>query len=131
MTFLDYAFNAIATRLELASGVPAATTDAQIITGTESKGSEPPYSDAPHLHFRARYAGCRTDTQRRDVINDALSELRALRYAQSPSVDRDTIEGRMMIGRDPRPARTVAYVYGYSIRHIYNLRAEAKRRDAA
>lgn len=86
--------------------------------------------DPPHEFFRRRYAGCRTDTQRRRVVEDALAELRAIRYALRPKVNRDTLEGRLEIGRDPRPAGVVAYVYGFSERHIHRLRAQARSHDA-
>jgi hypothetical protein len=87
-------------------------------------------ADPPHEFFKRRYAGCRTDKQRRSVIEDALAELRAIHYARRPKVDRNTLEGRLEIGRDPRPAGVVAYVYGFSERHIHRLRAQARSHDS-
>ena len=129
---LDVLFANVLVQIELASGVGASRSAAgdlqtTITTGKTDSGNAPPPSDAPHLHYARRYAGCRTDDHRRAVISDALEELKSLRYSRKPAVDRETLEGRLMIGRDPRPARVVAYVYGFSERHVYRLRAEAKR----
>ena len=63
------------------------------------------------------------------MIAEALDELRSIRYSRKPTVDRETLEGRLTIGRDPRPAHVVAYVYGFSVRHVHRLRADAKRFD--
>ena len=133
-TFLDHLFANVLVRIELASGVKAVRYSAgemgtTITIGKSGEGNEPPPSDAPHLSFQRRYAGCTDDVQRRAVIRDALEELRSLRYSRKPMVDRDTVEGRLMIGRDPRPVRVVSYVYGYSERHVHRLRAEARRLD--
>lgn len=131
-TFLDHLFANVLVRIELASGVKAVRYSAgemgtTITIGKSGEGNEPPPSDAPHLSLQRRYVGCHDDVQRRAVIRDALEELRSIRYSRRPMVDRETVEGRLMIGRDPRPATTVAYIYGYSRQHVYKLRAEAKR----
>lgn len=133
-TFLDHLFANVLVRIELASGVKAVRYSAgemgtTISIGRNGEGNEPPPSDAPHLSFQRRYAGCADDVQRRAVIRDALEELRSIRYSRKPMVDRDTVEGRLMIGRDPRPVMTVAYVYGLSRTTIYRLRAHAREID--
>lgn len=131
---LDKIMRSVLARIELVSVVPAAQVKAAalevtIVNGNPVASSPPPYVDATHLFLARRYAGCRTDDHKRAVIRDALAELRALRYSRHVDVDRETQDGRLQIGRDPRPVGTLAYVYGYSERHIHRLRAEARKHD--
>jgi hypothetical protein len=83
----------------------------------------------PHIHYALLYARATSDAYRRKIVGDALNELRSIRYAKKGG-HRDTREGRLLVGRDPRPIGTVAYVFGYTKRHVYRLRAEAKEHDA-
>lgn len=133
---LDHLMRSVLARIELSSVVSAAAIqsadlEVTIVNGNLVASSAPPYVDATHLFFARRYANCRTDDHRRAVIADAMAELRSIRYSRQPNVDRQTVEGRLKIGRDPRPVGTLAYVYGYSERHIHRLRAEARKHDKA
>lgn len=126
---LDNIARSTITALELASTVSAPTAGPRVHVG-KPEARLPGHIVAPHLHYSTRYDGCRTDEQRRSVISDALTELREIRYSRRPTVDCQTLEGRLTVGRDPRPVSLLAYIYGYSERHIHRLRAEARKRAA-
>lgn len=129
VTSLDALMSAVLAQLELASHIAAANSDSGKVSHGKNGGTQPPPVSASHLHYRERFDQCRSDASRRAVIAEALKELRSIRYAKRGG-HRDTVEGRLTIGRDQRPVRIVAEVFGYSVAHIYKLRAEAKRVDA-
>ena len=125
---LDLIMEAVLRELALTSVISAASTR----DGARGKPDSVLFNGvyAPHLRHLRHYNRCRTDAQRRECIAEALQELREIRYSRKPKVDCSTLEGRMEVGRDPRPASLVAYVYGYTVRHVRRLRAEAKARDS-
>lgn len=123
----DRLMHAVLVQLELASSASAAQLER---TAHGKPGSiEPKWGEAPARRFRWQYRHADDDADRDEIIAKALAELRRIRYAQRPKVDMETREGRLQIGRDPRPASVVAYVYGYSIRHVRRLRALARAED--
>ena len=124
----DRLMHAVLTKLELASTAKAQTLEARTTQGKRST-SEPRHAGAPHRYFRWLYRSAKTDEEQREAIRKALAELRHLRYGRRPKVDMETREGRLEIGRDPRPASVVAYVYGYHVRHVRRLRALARAHD--
>lgn len=125
----DRLMNHILAELELASTAKAATLEARTSQGKPS-GNEPKSGGAPHRYYRWLYfTNAKTDEDRRKALEAALQELRHIRFSRRPKVDMETAEGRLQIGRDPRPASVVAHVYGYSIRHVRRLRALARSRD--
>lgn len=124
---LDKLMRAVLLEISIVSVTPAA---GQERTSAGKPGSKLLIGvDAPHLHLARQYRRATTLKDKRDLITAALECLRELRYSRRPPVDCQTRDGRLTVGRDPRPARIVAYVYGYSLRHIYRLRAEAKEHD--
>lgn len=133
---LDRLMHRVLVALNMASGVPSSMgwAHASATTRVSSSRSEavpprgPVVSDAERL--ARRYRGARDDATRRIVIQDALDELRSVRYSRRGKNDA-LKEARLEIGRDKRPASVVAYVYGYHRSHIYRLRAEAAREDHA
>jgi hypothetical protein len=124
---LDHLMNEVLIKLEVASSVQGTNFESEPTSHGKPEDREPRWEFAPHVHFRARYRSASTDEQRREVIGGALEELRELRYSKQPKIDTQTKEGRLKIGTDPRPVSVLAYVYGYSERHIHRLRAEARR----
>lgn len=116
----------IYTQLELASTMKAATLERTHSSKPES--SAPQISDAPHLAFKRDYEAALTPDQRSSVIRRGLDTLHAIRYSRR-SVDKSTLEGRMAVARDQRPASIVAKAYGISERTVYYWRAELKRSD--
>jgi hypothetical protein len=127
--YLDGLASAIYTALELVSDVAAASLGQHVSSGKPGHKMLALVGEPPHLHFRRRYDGCHTDESRRAVITDGLNEIKTIRYARKPSVDCQTLEGRLTVGRDTRPAAVVAHAFGYSLAHIYRLREEARRYD--
>lgn len=130
MADLDKLMAAVLVRLELASHTAAQTLDSAKVSHGKPGGNEPPRVSAPHLHYERRWNNCRDVERRKALIVEALNELRSIRYSRKPTVDRETREGKLIIGRDPRPANTVAYVYGFSVRHVHRLRAYAREVDS-
>lgn len=130
----DLLFERVAIALEMCSEAPSAMgwtrEDAVAVSSPSRDVSIVSGPEARTEYYRRRYAGCNTDNERRMVIGTALDELRDIRYAKRPKVDASTREGRLAIGRDKRPASVVAYVYGYTVRHIHNLRRAAREDDA-
>lgn len=62
---------------------------------------------------------------RKELCELALVELRSARY--SPRViDRQTIEGRLRIALDPRPATVVAGIYDVPLSSVYRWRAQSR-----
>jgi hypothetical protein len=123
---LDALARATITALELVSTTKASTLEQKIHGGTDHNDAKlPQHIEAPHLYYRNRYEGCRTDEQRRNVIADALAELRHIRYSRRPTVDLQTREGRLTVGLDKRPLSVVAHSYSYSEQHVRRLRREA------
>lgn len=120
---------AVLLALEQISVAPAGSIGYSSPGEDEDGGGGPPWHFAPHVHFRRRYESCTTDAGRREVLEEALEEIRRIRYARRPKIDAGTLEGRLTIGRDTRPARIVATVYGYSIQHVYRLRQQAREHD--
>lgn len=119
--------------LELVSDVSAASLGQHVHQGKAGSkllaDDEHRVARSPAEKFKARYQGCRTDNHRREAIRDAAAELRAIRYSRKPDVDCQTLEGRLTVGRDTRPAHVVAHSYSYSIKHVYNLRKLAIAHD--
>lgn len=115
--------------LELVSDVGAASLGQHVSSGKPGHKILALVGEPPHLQFRRRWDGCRTDRSRREVITDGLTELRELRYARKPNIDCQTLDGRLAVGRDTRPARIVAHAFGYSLGHVYRLREEARKYD--
>ena len=126
---LPYLAQLVYNALELVSDVGAASLGQHVSSGKPGHKILALVGEPPHLQFRRRWDGCRTDRSRREVITDGLADLRQLRYARRPSLDLGTQEGRLTVGRDSRPAARLAYVYGVTERTIYNWRAEARRYD--
>lgn len=127
--FHDHLADRVYLALELVSDVAAASLGQHVSAGKPGHKILTMPTEPPHLRFRRRYDGCHTDTSRRAVIQDGLAELRELRYSRKPSVDCQTLEGRLTVGRDTRPAHVVAHQYGYSLGHVYRLRTEAQKYD--
>lgn len=130
MSRFDGLMHVILVQLELASTEPASRMNPDPVHGSVAAVGAPQPIDAPHLRLRARYERATDDAERRDAIIAALAELRNLRYSRRPNVDLDTRDGRLAVGRDPRPVSVLTHVYGYSERHIYRLRKEARDHDA-
>lgn len=128
--FLDLQAQRVYTTLEMMSQVKAANLGQHVHQGkpgsTELALDERP----PHDTFRRRYDNCRTDSQRQTAVEEAHVQIKDARYSRHPTVDCQTLEGRLIVGRDTRPAEVVAHAYGYSVRHIHNLRAQARQHDA-
>lgn len=129
MNDLEQLFRAVLAQLELASHTASSHFDSQKITHGKASATAPPRVDAPYLLFRTRFEGCRTDEQKRNVITDALKELRSVRFSKR-AAHTGTREGRRLIGLDPRPVSVLVDVYGYSREHIYRLRREARKEAA-
>lgn len=124
MSDLDAAMRKVRTELELVSTVPAASGE---YTTRGKAGSRLLLGvDAPHLEFVRAYGRARSDSERAEVIAAGEEEYRSLRFSRRPVVDCQTLEGRLLVGRDPRPVGDVAFVYGYSVRHVHRLRAFAR-----
>ena len=123
---LDSLANAVFTQLELASSVKAQSLEPMIRHGKSEGGSVPKVS-ASFRRYRWAYRRAKTHEERRRLVREAEDELREIRYSRRPDIDTGTREGRLLIGRDQRPVRIVAKVYGYSERHVHRLRAEAVR----
>lgn len=126
---LDRVADRVILTLELMSDVSAASLGQHVAQGKASDRILSLVGEPAHLRLRRRYQGCRTDEQRELVIRDGLTEIKAARYARRATVDCQTLEGRLMVGRDTRPAHIVAYNFGYTVRHIHRMRDEARRYD--
>lgn len=120
---------AVLAELELLSTVASTDHEANG-KGGKPEARPPTWGDSPPLRLRRKYDHAKDDPSRRVVITEALEELREGRYSKRSSSEADlgTLEGRLRVGRDARPASVLAYVYGYSVRHIHRLRAEARKR---
>lgn len=125
---LDFLMRAILAELELLSTVAASGNEAKG-KGGKPETRPPTGGDSPVLSLRRKYDQAKDDDERRAVIESALELLREGRYSKRVgSADMGTREGRLRVGRDPRPAGLLAYIYGYSVRHIHRLRKEARGR---
>lgn len=119
---------AVLAELELLSTVAATTPEAKG-KGGKPEDRPPTWGDAPAPRLRRKYDRATDDEARRTVIAEGLEELRQARYSKrTGAADMGTLEGRLRVGRDPRPAGLLAYIYGYSVRHIHRLRQEARKR---
>lgn len=131
---LDLLMQRILIELQLASTVTSSMGFTRTASPERTRHQHPDSKRPPGPqrtdaeHFDRRYRHARTDLQRRIIIREALDELRSIRYGRHAKSD-STLEARLEIGRDTRPASIVAYVYGYSRQHIYRLRAAAREAD--
>lgn len=80
--------------------------------------------DPPFVVYGRRYAGCRTDDQRRACISDATSELEAILVRptsakDAPWVSVETVVLQDDIGSEPQ---IVAYRRGLSVAHVRKIR---------
>jgi hypothetical protein len=127
---LEKLMQAVLTQLELASHVSSTRFDTPNIHHGKASAVAPPRVDAPHILLRARFDGCRTDSQRQAVISDAERELSEIRFSKRAPAHA-TKEHRLMIGTDPRPAKDAARIWSCSVEHVYRCRKEAKQAPEA
>lgn len=125
MSQLDALANAVFTRLEMLSTVPAKRFEATLVTGDKGANDSSKLDD-PAGYFRRRYSGCRNDQQRASCIEDAEAEYASLTTGKR-RVDSATREGRALIGSDPRTVKVVALAFGVSHQHIRRCRAEVEK----
>jgi len=116
-------------QLALLSNVSAASLGEHIHQGKPGSKTLRLAGEPPHLEFARRYNGCHTDRSRQEVIDWGNEQLIQTAYSKRRNIDLDTQEGRLMVGRDPRPVSIKAEVYGYSRQHIWRLEAKAKEHD--
>lgn len=126
---LDRVARRVRLALELVSDTSAASLGQHVKSGRPEDKTLHLVEQPPHIWFWRRYTHSHTEQTKRLVITEGLNELRALRYAKHPSVDCQTLDGRLTVGRDTRPAHIVAHAYGYTTRHVHRLRAEARKHD--
>lgn len=96
---------------------------------------EPPAVDREVLKLERRWEGCKTDKDRRKVINDGMAILKSYR-PKALDRRRDTKEWRDAIATDPRPSRVVAEMYEVSHWTVCDYRRKhadelAKLKEAA
>jgi hypothetical protein len=130
---LDAVAPAVLLELQLISHVSAASLGQHVHQGKPgskelSFGRDQPAS----ILFLRRYLGCRTDTSRIAVLAEAVAEITATRYSRRPSIDCQTRDGRLQVGREAaiEGVKKTAYRYGFTERHTYRLRSEAAEHDA-
>lgn len=89
--------------------------------GTPDRSPRGPHSSIAEYHRRV-WRRAHSHEARCEALRGAQSAYIRARYAPRRSNVPGTLEWRLAIARDPRPAPVVAEVYGVSLRHVYNLR---------
>lgn len=77
-------------------------------------------------YYGRRWRRARGALSRAEVLAEAQDALINAKYAPMRSMLVGTLEWRLAIARDPRPARIVANVYGVSMTHVYYLRKTSR-----
>lgn len=75
---------------------------------------------------RLAYRHANGPISREAVLEAAEIALTNARYAPKRDLVANTLEWRIAIARDLRPARVVAQVFGVSRQHVYRMRAQIK-----
>jgi len=82
-------------------------------------------ADPPHLLYARRYAGCRTDAQRSQVIEAAEDELDSILYVTKPTRPMETPsqrEGRIIREGEGWHSREVAVAHRMLEREVWAIR---------
>lgn len=128
MSGLDRLWGLLHHSLLLQAGADGAKLDSDPVTRSRVK-ARAPASGAVHevIELERRWAGARSNTAKRAVLRDVWAAVEA---HTTPNADprslRGTREWREVVGRDPRPSRTVAKMYGLSKSTVLRYRAELK-----
>lgn len=114
--------------LEMVSHTQAANLEPSA-KNAEHENAGPPKVSAPHLYWRWRFENCKSDGQRRSVIQSARAELRHIKRGRLPRVDLQTREGRLTLGKEAlrRSVGEVADEYELPVSTVYRYRAEARK----
>jgi hypothetical protein len=120
---------ALYNQLSLLSDVSAASLGQHVHQGKPGAKILSLSGEPPHLEFARRYNGCHTDRSRQAVVDEWTEALKAIRYSKRPSLDLQTLDGRLTVGRDTRPAPTVKHAYSISLATVYRWRKEAEKYD--
>ena len=81
-------------------------------------------ADPPHLLYARRYAGCRTDAQREQVIEEAQDELKSIRKSQAKAVEEpsEAWERRLIKDGEGFDAQTVAVRMNTGVKRVWSVR---------
>jgi DNA-binding CsgD family transcriptional regulator len=81
-------------------------------------------ADPPHLLYARRYAGCRTDAQREQVIEEATAELQAIQHTRAkPATETPSQrEGRIIREGEGWHSREVAVAHRMLEREVWAIR---------
>ena len=81
-------------------------------------------ADPPHLLYARRYAGCRTDAQRSQVIEEATAELQAIQHTRAkPATETPSQrEGRIIREGEGWHSREVAVAHRMLEREVWAIR---------
>lgn len=94
--------------------------------GEKNNAPKGPRGSMAEYHARC-WRRAKGTLARADALSNAEAALINARYAPRRSMVSGTLEWRLAIARDPRPAPVVAEVYGVSRQHVYRLRAVSAR----
>lgn len=126
----DAEAQALYNQLSLLSDVSASSTDQPVSQGKPgTKTLALVNGEPPHLEFARRYNGCHTDRSRALIIEEWAKKLTHIRYSKNPTLDLNTLDGRLQVARDTRPAKIVAHVYEISPETVYRWRREADKHE--
>lgn len=93
--------------------------------GEPDRSPKGPRVSMAAFHARA-YRRARGPLAKAEALDVAEKALTNARYAPKRTNIAGTLEWRLAIGDDPRPAKVVAEVYGVAIEHVYYCRKRNK-----
>lgn len=109
-------------RLSLISDAATTKLGDRVHGGEANRAPKGPRSSMAEYH-RRQWRRARSHEARCEALREAEKALINARHAPRRSHVKGTLEWRLAIARDPRPAPVVAEVYGVSRQHVYRIRA--------